>query len=82
MAVDLSIQNVPEDLVARLQERAARSHRSLQGEFLTILELAVAENRRLTPREALAQAQTRGLSTLSESAAWVREDRDDHQRSQ
>jgi plasmid stability protein len=76
MAVDLFIQNVPEDLVARLQERAARSHRSLQGELLTILELAVTEKRRLTPREALAQVQAMGLSTPSESAAWVREDRD------
>jgi plasmid stability protein len=78
MAVDLFIQNVPEDLVARLQERAARSQRSLQGELLTILEHAVTENqnRRLTAREALAQVQALGLSTPSESAAWVREDRD------
>jgi plasmid stability protein len=76
MAIDLFIQNVPEDLVARLQERAARSHRSLQGELLTILELAVTEKRRLTPREALSQVQALGLSTPSESAAWVREDRD------
>lgn len=77
MAVDLFIQNVPEDLVARLQERAARSHRTLQGELLTILEqAAVTENRRLTAREALAQVQALGLSTPSESATWVREDRD------
>jgi plasmid stability protein len=76
MAVDLFIQNVPEDLVARLQERAARSHRSLQGELLAILELAMTEKRRLTPREALAQVRALGLATPSESAAWVREDRD------
>jgi plasmid stability protein len=76
MAVDLFIQNVPEDLVARLQERAARAHRSLQRELLTILELAVSEKRRLTPGEALAQVRALGLSTPSESAAWVREDRD------
>ena len=76
MAVDLFIQNVPEDLVARLQERANRSHRSLQGELLTILERAATENRRLTAREALEQVRALGLSTPSESAAWVREDRD------
>jgi antitoxin FitA len=76
MAVDLFIQNVPEDLVARLQERAARSHRSLQGELLTILEHAVAARRRLTPREALEQIRALGLSTSSESAVWVREARD------
>lgn len=76
MAVDLFIHNVPEDLVARLQERAARSHRSLQGELLAILELAVTKKRRLTPREALVKVQALGLSTPPESAAWVREDRD------
>jgi plasmid stability protein len=115
MAVDLFIQNVPEDLVARLQERAARSHRSLQEELLTVLvgrhsridglrrvrcahvlapacaqrtlrtrqscvdrllEHAITESRRLTAREALAQVQALGLSTPSESAAWIREDRD------
>jgi hypothetical protein len=31
---------------------------------------------RLTPREALKQVKALGLSTPSESAAWVREDRD------
>jgi len=76
MAVDLSIQNVPEDLVERLQERAARSHRSLERELLAILELAVTDKRRLTAREALKQVQALGLSTPAESAAWVREDRD------
>lgn len=76
MAVDLFIQNVPEDLVTRLQARAARAQRSLEGELLTILERAVIEDRRLTAREALKQIQTLGLSTPSESTAWVREDRD------
>lgn len=76
MAVDLFIQNVPEDLVTRLQARARRAQRSLEGELLTILERAVIEDRRLTAREALKQIQALGLSTPSESAAWVREDRD------
>jgi antitoxin FitA len=76
MAVDLFIQNVPEDLMARLQERAIRSHRSLQGELLTILDLAVTEKCWLTPREALEQVRALGLSTPSESAAFAREDRD------
>jgi plasmid stability protein len=36
MPVNLSIKNAPDDLVARLRERAARNHRSLRGELLTI----------------------------------------------
>jgi len=76
MAVDLFIQNVPEDLVVRLNERASRSHRSLQRELLAILELAAVDNRRLTAQDALAQVQALGVSTPQESAAFVREDRD------
>jgi plasmid stability protein len=40
--VSLSIKNVPEALAARLRERAARNHRSLQGELLAILEEAAS----------------------------------------
>ena len=42
MPVSLSIKNVPEALAARLRERAARNHRSLQGELLAILEEAAS----------------------------------------
>jgi plasmid stability protein len=37
----LSIKNVPESLLARLRERAALNHRSLQGELMALLSLAV-----------------------------------------
>lgn len=40
MRVNLSVKNVPEALAARLRERAARNHRSLQGELMAILEAA------------------------------------------
>ena len=43
MPVNLSIKNVPDALAARLRERAARNHRSLQGELMAILEGAAAE---------------------------------------
>jgi plasmid stability protein len=33
---NLSIKNVPEDVVARLRERARANHRSLQGELLDL----------------------------------------------
>ena len=41
MTVTLSIKNVPEELAQRLKDRAARNHRSLQGELMAILEYAL-----------------------------------------
>jgi len=40
MSVNLSIKGVPDDVAERLRERAARNHRSLQGELLAIVEAA------------------------------------------
>lgn len=40
MGINLSIKDVPEDLAQRLRERAARNHRSLQGELMAIVEQA------------------------------------------
>ena len=37
MPVNLSIKNAPDEVVARLKERAKRNHRSLQGELLEII---------------------------------------------
>ena len=39
--MNLSIKNVPEEVVAALRARAKANHRSLQGELLTIIEAAV-----------------------------------------
>ena len=38
---NLSIKNVPETLLAKLRERAARHHRSIQGELMALLTAAV-----------------------------------------
>lgn len=40
MAVNLSIKDVPDELAERLRQRAARHHRSLQGELMAIVEQA------------------------------------------
>lgn len=37
---NLSIKDVPEALAEKLRQRAARSHRSLQGELMALLEAA------------------------------------------
>jgi plasmid stability protein len=43
MHVNLSIKSVPAALAERLRQRAARNHRSLQGELMAIIEHAAAE---------------------------------------
>jgi plasmid stability protein len=72
-AMNLSIKNVPDDVVQRLRERAARHHRSLQGELLAIIEEA---SNRLTAKELLAEVRKLGLSSPSESTDLIRADRD------
>ena len=76
MPVNLSIKNAPDDVVERLRERAARHHRSLQGELLAIVEAAVRPTQHLTPKEVLAEVRRMGLRTPAEAAAIVRADRD------
>jgi len=73
--MNLSVKNVPDDVVGRLRERAKSNHRSLQGELLAIVEGAVPE-RRLTPRELYELVKSTGLQTPSESVQIIREDRD------
>jgi antitoxin FitA len=80
MTVTMSIKNVPNELANLLKERAARHHRSLQGELMAIIEEA-AGKRALSLRELGELAQQLGLQGASgESARMVREDRDDPSR--
>ena len=43
MTINLSVKGVPEAVADALRERAARNHRSLQGELMAIIERAAAE---------------------------------------
>ncbi|MGD8360295.1 MAG: Arc family DNA-binding protein [Gemmatimonadota bacterium] len=76
MPVNLSIKNVPEALAQRLRDRAARAHRSLQGELMAILQEAVDGPDPLTPSEALERIRTWGLETKASAAEIIRRDRD------
>lgn len=78
MAVNLSIKNVPDDIAEQVRRRAARNHRSLQGELMAILEDATTKNRSLTPREFLAKIRAQRLRTPAESQKIIREERDAH----
>jgi plasmid stability protein len=76
MPVNLSIKNVPDEIAEELREKAARNHRSLQGELMAIIEEAAGKESTLTPSEFLAGIRTLGLRTPAESRSMVREDRD------
>lgn len=76
--VTLSVKNVPASVAKELKERAARNHRSLQGELLAILEDA---GHTMTLDDIAALAKRLGLKGGSlESARMIREDRDDPRR--
>ena len=75
MPVTLSIKNVPDQLAEKLRWRAARRHRSLQGELLAILEETVSP-RRVSPRDLLKSLRESGLRTPAEAAQMIRADRD------
>ncbi len=76
MPVNLSIKNVPDETAEELRKRAARNHRSLQGELLAIIEEAAGRKSPLSPSDFLAGVRALGLRTPAESRSMVREDRD------
>jgi antitoxin FitA len=78
MAVNLSIKNAPDEVVRRLRDRAARHHRSLQGELLAIIEAAVQDDGPASAAEILAEVRRLGVRTPAEAAALIRSDRDGH----
>ena len=76
MPANLSIKNAPDEVVSRLKERAAKHHRSLNGELLSILEEATQPKRGLSIDEAIAKLNAIGVTTPSEGTAMIRADRD------
>lgn len=82
---NLSIKDVPEELAAKLRERAAKNHRSLQGELMAIIEAAVQPAYAYPDAPSFAEAASRFHSRFPQtipdplgSAAIVREMRDTH----
>lgn len=74
MPLNLSIKNVPDEVVQRLRARARRRNRSLQGELMTILQEAVGEES-LTVGQLVARLKELGLRTESDAVEIVRGDR-------
>ena len=76
MDVSLSIKDVPGRLAVALRRRAAKNHRSIQGELMHILEAALEEPRPFPMAEFLKSLKATGLTSPAESTAMIREDRD------
>lgn len=80
MAVNLSIKDVPDDVAERLRRRAARHHRSLQGELMAIVHQAALADRADGDDDTAASAPRPGwtqgwktieqLSAEREAAGW------------
>jgi plasmid stability protein len=81
MTVTLSIKNVPNDLARTLKERAARNHRSLQGELMAILESVASPASPTRIDEIFERVRASGVRTpRGESAKIIRLDRDGPRR--
>jgi antitoxin FitA len=70
---NLSIKNVPDALLEKLRERAARNHRSIQGELMALLSASVEPEaaRSVLASSALVEPQMRrtGTRRIDEIAA-------------
>jgi plasmid stability protein len=77
MPVNLSIKNVPDQLAEQLRKRAARHHRSIQGELMAILEENLGNGHSLTPAELLLKIRASGLKTPEETTRFIRRERDE-----
>ena len=75
MPVSLSIKNAPDDVVERLRHRAARNHRSLQGELLSIITDAADATAHISPLQLVSEFRAKGYATADEATAMIREDR-------
>lgn len=67
---NLSVKDVPEAWAQALRQRAARNHRSLQGELMAILERAVLGGvPAATPEVPTLTGQVQGWKTVAQIAA-------------
>lgn len=72
MSVSFSVKNIPEALAERLRVRAARNHRSLQGELLAILEAAANEVLPTRVELSLNSGQNQGSRSVEDTLQRLR----------
>lgn len=62
---NLSIKNVPEEIVEKLRQRAARHHRSLQGELMDLVHRYADERTEESAQEAA------DVTSAADSSGWL-----------
>jgi len=65
---NLSIKEVPEEIAEALRQRAARNHRSLQGELMAILHEAIRPAPASPPGDERKLEGRRGTRTIEDLA--------------
>jgi antitoxin FitA len=73
---NLSIKNVPEEVLDKLRQRASRHHRSIQGELMALLSAALgsqASGGELPGTHEVAKMRRSGTRRIEEIAAEHRE---------
>lgn len=75
MPINISVKNVPDDMIDKLRKRARRHHRSLQGELIAIIEEAVGPTK-LSVDQAELRLRELHFETGDESTSWLKELRD------
>jgi antitoxin FitA len=70
---NLSIKNVPEDVVARLRARAHTNHRSLQGELLDLACRAAQASDPVPAPERHGRSESGGSKTIEQIVAEHRQ---------
>ncbi|MFN2334105.1 MAG: Arc family DNA-binding protein [Wenzhouxiangellaceae bacterium] len=68
---NLSIKNVPEDVVAHLRSRARANHRSLQGELLALVSAAAEPEPPAGGREPVREMQRRERGSRTAEQIWA-----------
>ena len=63
---NISIKDVPEQWAQALRQRAARNHRSLQGELMSLIEQAVSD-----PPGSLGSAMTKAQAGMTASGGQL-----------
>lgn len=72
MSINVSLKNVPDEIMQRLRQRATTNHRSVQGELMAILEEATSSTK-LSVDQADSRLKELRLKTGDDSTTWIRE---------
>lgn len=74
MPINVSVKNVPDEVMEKLRESAKCHHRSIQGELLAIIE-EVTGPAKFSLDQAEVRLKALGFGTGDDSTSWIREQR-------